>query len=300
VLAAVQSLAYDLGKERAASDSVFAGRSPAEIERECELFVTQLKYGSFEATLDVAEPPSELFADNARPALGPVVVNDLNLLADALGTGRPEPIKRVFADPSRRWRAIKALATSLPAPSGEYRVMWGAGSRETLQPLYQPSPEMLGSLAALPEGLAVHEKPDEEVVVEGTCVATLGKDGRPANVREWLDFSVLLEEDTRPYRTDRVAWRGRAFLLTHEIACSVTIEDHLVVIQYEPLGIRAYASTRDAAVRDFAEEFAFLWDDYAVARDEELTRRAAELKRRLRELVREVTSSEASEGGTDR
>lgn len=43
-----------------------------------------------------------------------------------------------------------------------------------------------------------------------------------------------------------------------------------------------------AALRDFAEEFAFRYDDYALARDEELTRSTIDLKRRLRELVKQT------------
>jgi len=298
VLASVQRTAHDLGRQRAARDPRFSGHSQADIERECELFVTELRYGSFEATLDVAEPAPGLFPEYGHPTLGQVVVDDLDRVAEALAMESEERVRQVLPDARWRKRVLEMLARSLPARSDEYRVMWGSGG---LRPLHRPTREAVLALTGLPEGeFLVRERADDDVLVEGTCVARLGKDGRPVTVREWLDFSVVLQEDTRPYRTDHLTWGNRLFRLAHEIACSVAVEDHLIVVQYEPLGIRAYAPTREAAIRDFAEEFAFLWDDYAHARDEELTRRAVGLKRHLRELVREVEVSEASEGGPGR
>jgi len=88
-----------------------------------------------------------------------------------------------------------------------------------------------------------------------------------------------------PYITDRVSWRDRELKLTYPISCAVSLQDHLVVVEYGPLGIRAYAPTRDEALRDFAEEFVYLWDEFASTPDEELTRGALELKTCLTALV---------------
>jgi len=88
-----------------------------------------------------------------------------------------------------------------------------------------------------------------------------------------------------PCRFRAVEWNGRCLRLQCEIACQVSIEDGLYVIQYEPLGIRAYASSYGEARDDFREEFLFIWDDYGKAADEELSPSGKRLKEQLRQCV---------------
>ena len=96
--------------------------------------------------------------------------------------------------------------------------------------------------------------------------------------------------------TRRIRRAGRTFLLKREIACDVSVENRLVVIEFKPLGLRAYAPTREAALQDFAEEFAFAWDYYVGTADSALTNDALKLKRQLLSLVKEVVTGETPQG----
>jgi len=66
----------------------------------------------------------------------------------------------------------------------------------------------------------------------------------------------------------------------------------LYVIEYKPLGIRAYANSVHAAKRDFSEEFVVIWEDYGLASDEDLAPGGIKLKRRLCEIVDRETRAD--------
>lgn len=297
-LSSVQRLANELGRARAAVSPVFAGRSEAEIERECELFIGNIAYASVDLVLETALPPKELWDDYAKPALGPLVEDDLRDFIQAVEAADLSKLESIAPDPTRRERALRAFLAGLPAPDSGYVIQWASG-RDPLRPIQRPTSEQIARLLCASAG-----EPDKVqanwAMIEGTCIATIGKDGRPTRVNEWLDYTVVSQQDTEPYVTSQVAGDDRLFILAQPITCPVTVEDHLLVLQYEPLGIRAYAATREEAVQDFGEEFAFRYDDYALAPDHELTRSAIELKRRLRELVKEVRVLEAQESTVGR
>jgi len=96
----------------------------------------------------------------------------------------------------------------------------------------------------------------------------------------------------RQHRLRDIAWQGRRLELRREIECSVLLDDGLYVIEYEPLGIRAYADSLHAAKRDFSEEFVVIWEDYGLASDEDLAPGGIRLKRRLREIVDRETRAD--------
>lgn len=96
-----------------------------------------------------------------------------------------------------------------------------------------------------------------------------------------------VDSDLASYRPSRIEHRGEVFILNRELACTVAREDGLVVIAYGPLHLMAYAESREEAIRNLAEEFSFLWAEYAGRPDSELTEDARELKVLLQSLVKE-------------
>jgi hypothetical protein len=291
-LTGLQALATDLGKAHAARDPSFAGQSEVEVQRQCELFVLRVRHGSVVLTIGTATPPKELWPDQAMPTLGPRVEEDLNEFINAVESGDEASLEKIVPDPVQRTKATRDLLSAIPDESSGHAVSWGLSNR-SLREFHRPSEAILARLKAVPAivGAGIIAG---QVLLSGICVATLGPDGRPPDVQEWLDYQVLAEEDTSPYIADRVLWRDREFVMSYPVQCPVTVEEHLVVVHYEPLGIRAYAPTREEAIRDFAEELAFIWDRYAAAPDAGLTRSAVELKSRLNEFIKEVRPVEAT------
>ena len=96
----------------------------------------------------------------------------------------------------------------------------------------------------------------------------------------------------RTYRMREIVWRDRRLALRDEIECSIVRDDDLYVIEYRPLGIRAYADSLPAAKDAFHEEFVVIWEDFGLAADEALAPGGVKLKQRLLGLVRGGTSSD--------
>jgi hypothetical protein len=94
------------------------------------------------------------------------------------------------------------------------------------------------------------------------------------------------------FRTDpvfkEITYANRTFVLRRPILCAVFRDGEHYIVEYAPLGLRSYALSRAGAVADFAEDFSFLWKEYALAKDEELTRGAIEIKRTLLSMVATV------------
>lgn len=291
----VQALAYELGKARVASDPEYSGRSDTDVNRECELFLVDARTGSFEVTLDVAGAAPGLFEEYQRRPLGQTVLQDMDRVFAAVGAENERALTSVIPDASRRARVLRALSLALPDRSSDYKVRWAGSSDRQHRVLYRLSRDMVMRLAEPPDSSAGPPSANE-VLVEGTAITTLGKDGRPSRRCDWIDYTIIGREDIGPYRTSRITWRDRTFLLKREIACDVSVENRLVVIEFKPLGLRAYAPTREAALQDFAEEFAFAWDYYVGTADSALTNDALKLKRQLLSLVKEVVTGETPQG----
>ena len=147
------------------------------------------------------------------------------------------------------------------------------------------------------EQRAVEHQLAEELLVDVVCTARVRSEAAlsPADITSVLDWQPLEAPDLRPFRTDAISWSGRSLRLRQRITCAVSREDGLVIIEYEALGIRAYAETRESAIRDFAEEFVVLWDEYAVAADEGLTPDAVGLKLQLLALVDAETTGDENQ-----
>lgn len=73
--------------------------------------------------------------------------------------------------------------------------------------------------------------------------------------------------------------------LTNQIKCQVSQTDGYFVVQYEPLGIQAYAESREQAINEFKDEFLMLWEAYGQESDDNLTGDAIDLKSKILELV---------------
>ena len=81
---------------------------------------------------------------------------------------------------------------------------------------------------------------------------------------------------------------GRHFTLRTPISVQECLGDDVWVFQYAPLGIVAYAPSREEAEDAFYAEFACCWDDIAREEDSRLSADARDLKRKLRGIIANV------------
>ena len=88
---------------------------------------------------------------------------------------------------------------------------------------------------------------------------------------------------------DKIEFGTRSFMLaqalTIQLICEAEQGGCFWQASVPKLGIFAGGNTPQAAMEDFSEDFAAVWDGLAFERDENLTPDAQELKRTLKHLV---------------
>jgi len=124
-----------------------------------------------------------------------------------------------------------------------------------------------------------------------TVKYTAGIDeARKETVSEIIDI-IPMEGNTFP--ADEIVAEGNRFFLNESINIHVSVENTLLVLENEKLGIVAYASKFDQAWESFQEDFVFLWKEIAQEKDVTLETNAKNLKKYLLKLV-EKTSEEVN------
>jgi hypothetical protein len=284
VLSSVQQTLVQLGKSRYETIPSKAGRTPSVIDRECELFFVKAETGSLSATLELPSKEATLLPD--YPNFGETVVSDLHEIMKGVSSGEAEIIHRTVPNSIYRKRIFDILNPILPSTESDYELTFSFEKDEVIKGIKPPKEKIKDYIGPTEKITLVEEKTDD-VLIAAKCIATL-KNGEISKIIEILDYDLFEEDDLRPFRTEQISWQERSLKLKHEIACSVAKEDHFIVITYEPLNIRAYAVSRDEAIKDFNEEFILLWDEYAEADDRQLSADALLLKKALKDLVAEV------------
>lgn len=292
-LQSMQQALFQIGKAKVEREASRRGPAPTLVQRQCELFFTGTRVGSLTATLELPPPESSLFPEFQQD-VGEEALRDLRVVIEGIAADNPEPIRGAIPDARHRSRVVSTVSSVLPRQGADYNLAVQVGDFPCFPQVLRPPRERLRALIGLAE-VTEAELPPEEVLIDAVCRARLRQDMElsPRDITAVIEYERIEAPDLRPYRLVQVEWGSRRLELRHEIACSVSREGDLYVLEYEPLGIRAYAESREAAIGDFNEEFLVLWDEYRGAPHDELTPDAIELKGRLTALVtREVRSVE--------
>jgi len=278
----LQRAVYVAGNNRINRDPSIPGRYLASIKRELELFFIRAEPGSLTATIEFPDKSATLFPD--YPDFAEQVLDDLNRTLLGIKEKNKDLIHKIFQDPGHREKIIRFMSSIIPKKDSDYDLTIRFGSNPTVKSIEYPSTDFISELIGEAK---IEIKEPREAVIQARCLAQIPEEGKP-KVLDVLEYELFEEKDLRPYRTQTIEWEGRIFELNHEIACDVKKEATLIILEYEPLNIRAYNFSREEAISDFSEEFAVLWDIYAKEEDRNLTSDALELKKLMRNLVKEV------------
>ena len=127
------------------------------------------------------------------------------------------------------------------------------------------------------------------------------------SVGELVEVSALVEVDSKYYtkkiiqirdikpvqvpqlQMERIIWGERQWDLTDLLVVTPEFREDCWYYRSDYFGINAYGETRRWAKESFYEEFAFLYDEYALENNDNLTLDAIELKQRLLAIVDTVS-----------
>jgi len=283
-LKGIQQAIYQLGKSRIEREPSIPGPYPEMLKRELELFFLRAEPGSLTATLEFPEKEASLFKD--FPDFAEHISEDIYNVVLGVKENKAEIIHKYIPNFEYRKRILNELAPIMPQKETDYEISIEFGDQPIIEKLFRPSDDQFLAYIG-PEEKIKREEPTE-AVIQARCLARLKKDGEIDKIIDVLNYELFEETDLRPYRTSEIEWQNRKFIFSHEIACDVRKEDSIVIIEYEPLNIRAYSFSREEAIKDFCEEFSFIWDNYAKEDDKNLTPDAISLKKALLSLVKKI------------
>ena len=78
---------------------------------------------------------------------------------------------------------------------------------------------------------------------------------------------------------------GASYQLNQPLAVELDVTDGLWVYHSAAINLWGYGETREDALSDLHENFAYLWREFASERDEALDDQARQIKQRLLQLV---------------
>ena len=96
------------------------------------------------------------------------------------------------------------------------------------------------------------------------------------------------ETEVRPFETCSFLWGNHNYLLRQPVQILSARQNGLWVFECPAYGLSAFSASREEALRQLQEEFAFLYDGLADEHDEALTPDAVALRDRLRADVKQA------------
>jgi len=98
---------------------------------------------------------------------------------------------------------------------------------------------------------------------------------------------IKLETDLSTIELDYIDWNGKKLHFKNDLILTPKLDDtkQLYTIDYPKLGLTTFAHTRQELIEDIKSDIAYLWEEYALATDNELTEDARQLKNELLGLI---------------
>jgi hypothetical protein len=132
------------------------------------------------------------------------------------------------------------------------------------------------------------ERPRELIQVTGQII--LDDNEQPQKIVN-VDSIVEIDLSTFYLKTIEYSWREFIFNKPLELTPFLDETQQLYCLEHAELGIDVYAYTRDQLDSELREQIAFLWDQYALADDEDLTESALALKNNLLTALKELADA---------
>jgi hypothetical protein len=278
----IQDVLIQIAKSRLKEDPAKSGPTPANILRECELFLVKVEPGSLRASVELPRKQPTLFPD--LPDFAEEALEDTKKSLRAISEENSKEFSKILPNPVYRQRILEKVVKIAPTPDSDYRLEVKIPNEPPIS-LLRPTKEAIVRLEALPP-----RPPKEEAlgprraVVEAKGLAEVDH----GDITKWIETYYMdeLEFDfEHAWRPREIRVAGMLFRLAHPIACPFQEKGGLLVSEYEPLGILAYGETREEVIRAFSHEFGVLWEAIVQQPDNQLTEDAKILKDKLHKLV---------------
>lgn len=297
-------------------------RVPGDVQQACELRRVIERPGSYELVAEISNPvQAEIFQGMD---LGKATLDKyLGMTAWMSGESNDSEIRRIFPEENHRTRILKSVQKYTPREGDDWSLQfkepegtrqYGLINHQSLKKInatiYTPQYEtttITGELIRihfdqhrigiryLPTGKILecsYNPEDEDAILDSrdgylTISGLIEMDsmGNPDKIPNVTEINFL---DLSPVKFSRI--NGDEFILelAKPLIVEPVFEDQEVVLNYDELNIIAAGQDRDEAIKDFEDDFIWLWREYAKADDQSLSHDALALKNSLLQMVGRV------------
>ena len=317
-LGAIQRSLFNIGTATVGGGRKGAWRS--QVTQACELQFVAANKGSLQI---VSEVPAKIMLPPDVSDLGLSTLEKFSESLEAISKNDGNKLKQLYPDFSQRIRVLKSFTPLLPEEDSDYDLEIGTTtSKVKLESKFREYIEffskeqdsvaenafrtLTGTLFRIQVGVGeleigvlvnnrqvkcFYSKDYEDIIrelVPGSLVevsgnATLDSRGDIDAIQDITDVQSL---SLTPLHWKRVQLDDRKFELNDSIQIKTDFHDGLWILDYEPLKIYAYSSSRAEAIRNFKNEFISIWDYIVSDDDDGLTLDAQTLKKSMKKLVK--------------
>jgi hypothetical protein len=311
----LQILINHIGDYLTGSDYRTTGHSPDFVRQRCSLIIKNVGVGSLEAELELADKQETL---SDVPSLGEASIETFYKILQKISEGHQleDNLNKMLVHKLHRRRIIEDIFKIWPDEHDGYAVeLFSDASPVDLKPDRKLTLEgllshlgtqqetsvkgVLGTLGVMPQKIMQIVGPDgkikchfrkeqeeaakrligKPVIVYGE--ATFDAEG---NVREMVNVGQL--KQFAYIELQRIFSEKEELQLQEPIIVSVDYRDDRWVMENEELGITATALDYDKSIRNFNDEFLFLWKEYGKEQDINLSIDARRLKDKIQQYIK--------------
>ncbi len=325
VLNDMQQAFYLLALQHERRDVRERARIPAEIEKRYVLRAAIPNEGSYAQPAVLGDPHSELFASGDLDA----VYSGFREFSLAIATSDFGKLETIVPDRQMRRRILDRFRSMIPKPGTgwelrlrygrEYTIELGRSAYNAVAGLLKRAGRdaittnvVTGKLVAIDfdaheitmkypptrrEFVCYYDESIEERLIDQrreliqiTGSVTLDEDDSPKKITDVVD---IVGVDLSPFILSEFESGDRALRFRHPLEITPTLDDSQQVfcLEYEPLGIDMYASTREELEVLIYEELDVLWRNYAIEDPRHLSLDAQELQTELLAAIEEIDNA---------
>lgn len=266
------------------------------LQKELQLFIVDLNFGSFEAALAIDIPQDteiSLFHDDVTEWKNKTYLKyKKNFIEDANYEDEDYVsfIEKSYT-PYERAKIFKPLFESF-GDNKTYRLNINDATHKTVKTLRTPKNKKF----YIPKSNSqMREQPQIETYqvavklkTENGSLDTFQK----ISIKDALYVEKLVH-DTYPFKPDIIKYKDKVFPLSEKLNCTVDFEDGFYTIENEDLNILVWAESRQEAEDAFYFSFYALYDNYYNEDDSNLSEEAVILKNKLRKYITNILQNES-------
>jgi flagellar basal body rod protein FlgF len=285
------------------------GPSPESVSKRCELFIKEIETGSVKATLQLQD--KQLALEGAT--LGESSIDKFHEIMDIIANGKEieNNLKRSIDHNLHRTKIIEDLHKLWPNEKDNYLVRIFYSNKEIklesdtkllVEGLLHRNETQKTSVKGILGELKVMQNKRMRIIggPDGNIGCTFSKEkmdqvkkliGKPVTVFGDADFDSYgsikemtdiekLERFTE-FKLHRILSEEKEITLSYPIIVDVDYSDDQWILKNDELNIMGFGETYDESLKEFNEEFVFVWKEYGLANDNDLTYDAQLLKKNL-------------------